>query len=108
MNLSKYIGKTFRHPVHGRFVCKGVSVFAVDNQLRLTTDGNVWLLASSCKRVRIVKRKKSQDKLAEIIEYASQHTSVMWAATILGIALDCDFRDVDSALEKYRGSNGKV
>jgi hypothetical protein len=45
---------------------------------------------------------KLQDKLKKIIEYCQPHTEFMWSASILAIVLDCDFRDINSALEKEK------
>ena len=36
----------------------------------------------------------NEDKLKAILEYCKPYTNLMWAATISGIILDCDFRDV--------------
>ncbi len=37
----------------------------------------------------------------EIIAYCKPHLSLMWAAKIVSILLECDFRDVHSAIEFY-------
>ncbi len=34
----------------------------------------------------------------EILKYCEPHLDLMWAASIVGIVLDCDFRDAKSAL----------
>lgn len=47
--------------------------------------------------------KKRQDKLVEILEYCRKKTHLMWAAWIVSIVLDCDFRDAEYELEKLRG-----
>lgn len=39
-------------------------------------------------------------KELEIFEYCLPHLDQMWAATILGIILGCDFRDVKTALDR--------
>lgn len=40
-----------------------------------------------------------KQKLKLIIDYCAPHYGDMWAAVILGIILECDFRDVRSMLE---------
>lgn len=40
-----------------------------------------------------------EQKLKLIIDYCAPHYGDMWAAVILGIILECDFRDVKSRLE---------
>lgn len=37
----------------------------------------------------------------QILLYCKGHTEQMWAATIVSILLDCDFRDSALAIEKY-------
>lgn len=37
----------------------------------------------------------------EVLKYCYGHTSQMWAATIVSILLNCDFRDSTKELEKY-------
>jgi len=39
-------------------------------------------------------------KELQIIEYCRPELEHMWASTIIGIILDCDFRDADSELRK--------
>lgn len=40
------------------------------------------------------------EKTLAIIEYCKPHREQMWAARILGILLDCDFRDVEHELQR--------
>jgi hypothetical protein len=42
-----------------------------------------------------------EDKYKKILEYCKGHTSEMWAASIVGILLDCDFRDSENYLMEY-------
>lgn len=35
----------------------------------------------------------ARERLDRIVKYCEPHTDFMWAASIVGIALDCDFRD---------------
>lgn len=102
MNLKNYIGKTFRHPMVGRFVCEGAALFSDHTQARLTPDGNVWLLAPECKRIRIVKRKKSQ-----VLVYALEHISEEGCLECINendsLKLRIHYENVaKAALEKYR------
>jgi hypothetical protein len=46
------------------------------------------------------------DKEIEILKYCRGKTQYMWAARIVGIVLDCDFRDAEQELRKiWRGIN---
>lgn len=40
-----------------------------------------------------------------IIEYCKPHVEQMWAASIVGFVLDCDFRDAKQAIEKWEKEN---
>ena len=40
-------------------------------------------------------------KEKEILEYCKGHTHEMWAAVIVGIILECDFRDSPIKLKEY-------
>lgn len=40
-------------------------------------------------------------KQLEILEYCNGHTNQMWAANIVGIILECDFRDAREKLRDY-------
>lgn len=40
-------------------------------------------------------------KREEVIRYCLPHVEMMWAASIIGILLDCDFRDAKQAAEAY-------
>jgi len=44
------------------------------------------------------------NKLEEILKVCMPHLEYMWAAKIVGIILDCDFRDSRQELKKYWGS----
>lgn len=41
-------------------------------------------------------------KEVEILEYCYPHCQQMWAATIMGIILGCDFRDVEQVWMQHR------
>lgn len=41
-------------------------------------------------------------KEVEILEYCYPHVQQMWASTIMGIILGCDFRDAQMVWEQYR------
>lgn len=47
------------------------------------------------------KQKRQTAKKMEILLYIKPYLDHMWAATIAGILLDCDFRDSKQTLEKY-------
>lgn len=42
---------------------------------------------------------KLTNKEMEIIEYCKKYIDQMWATTIVGIILNCDFRDAKAKLE---------
>jgi hypothetical protein len=44
---------------------------------------------------------KDREKIEEILKYCMPHLKYMWAAKIVGIILDCDFRDSRQELKKY-------
>lgn len=44
---------------------------------------------------------KIDKKIKEILEYCKTHTDKMWAAYIISILLDCDFRDSSSKLNDF-------
>lgn len=46
--------------------------------------------------------KSDLEKLSEILEYCSGRAEQMWAATIAGIILECDFRDVKQRIKEYK------
>ena len=49
-------------------------------------------------------RDELDEKLKEIQEYCEPHASQMWAARILGIITDKDFRDAATkSMEKHKG-----
>lgn len=41
------------------------------------------------------------EKEHEILEYCKDHTDKMWAATIVGIILDCEFMDAPIEIKRY-------
>jgi hypothetical protein len=45
-----------------------------------------------------------KQKIDAVLKYCEGNTEIMWAATIVGILLNCEFRDAKAALAKYRGS----
>lgn len=47
---------------------------------------------------------EARERLDRIVKYCEPNTEFMWAASIVGIALDCDFRD---AKQKIQEPNGK-
>lgn len=47
----------------------------------------------------------SEDKKKEILIYCKDNMKYMWASTIVGILLDCDFRDSEHKLNEYLESN---
>ena len=48
---------------------------------------------------------KKQDMIKEIIDYCEPHLDMTWAARMIGIALECDFRDCQKAVDEYRERN---
>lgn len=46
------------------------------------------------------KLKQANRKLMEVLAYCEPHTDLMWAAAIVGIILDCDFRYSKEELKK--------
>jgi hypothetical protein len=43
-------------------------------------------------------KSEADRKVVRVLEYCKPHINQMWAATIVGILLDCDFMDAHSAL----------
>jgi hypothetical protein len=43
-------------------------------------------------------KSQSDRKVVSVLEYCKPHINQMWAATIVGILLDCDFREAHAAL----------
>lgn len=41
------------------------------------------------------------EQISELINYCLPHHEKMWAAKVLGIVFDCDFRDSKEAAEKW-------
>ena len=41
----------------------------------------------------------------QVLNYASKHHQYMWAATIMGIILDCDFKDSFEVYNAWRYEN---
>lgn len=50
---------------------------------------------------------EARERLDKIVKYCEPHTDFMWAASIVGIALDCDFRDVKQKMGSVNGSGEK-
>lgn len=46
-------------------------------------------------------------KIDAVIDYCEPHIEQMWAASVVGILLDCSFRDVREHLNAYRNPPGK-
>lgn len=46
---------------------------------------------------------KTNCKLLQILEYCKPHLEIMGFATIAGIVLDCEFRDVQTKLKEIEG-----
>ena len=44
---------------------------------------------------------KDREKIEEILKVCMPHLEYMWAAKIVGIILDCDFRYSKQELKKY-------
>jgi hypothetical protein len=42
-----------------------------------------------------------EQKIVEVIEYCLPHTEKMWAAKIISILLNCDFKESKQAAESY-------
>lgn len=51
----------------------------------------------------LVRGDEFRKKHKEVVGYCAQHIDKMWASTIVGILLNCDFRDASEALKKWRG-----
>lgn len=63
----------------------------------------MWLKASeSGNKLLWEENERLKAKQKEILEYCRNNTHLMWAAKIVSIALDCDFRDAEYELEKFR------
>lgn len=72
MNLSKYIGKTFRHPKQGRFTCS--ALIYRNGVLQIAGKGcELWVRASECKRI-VKKQQRLEwwiyERLMRAVEYS--------------------------------------
>lgn len=43
----------------------------------------------------------AKDRIEVVLEFCAPYLETMWAASIVGQLLDCDFRDSKEELEKY-------
>ena len=58
-------------------------------------------------RVRMQKRLEEQNrKMRQILLYCEPYLDQMWAAVVVGILLDCDFKDAKQIVSEWR-KNGK-
>lgn len=46
------------------------------------------------------------ERIEEVLDYCEPHLDHMWAATVVGILLKCDFREAREAIESYRKFRG--
>jgi hypothetical protein len=44
---------------------------------------------------------KENSRFVDIVKYCAPHADNMWAAKIISIVLDCDFRDAKREAERY-------
>lgn len=62
--------------------------------------------------VYLIAQDEQKKLLDDVIKYCEPHLEQMWAARIVGIILNCDFRDCRSEIEKLkaqrRGENEKI
>lgn len=59
-----------------------------------------------CEEERVIYvRPSNKEKTKEILEYCRPHTDQMWAANIVSIILNCDFRDAKQKLNEYFKEN---
>lgn len=49
----------------------------------------------------IARGKRLEKREQAVLKYCNGHTQEMWAATIVGILLECDFRDATQKLQEY-------
>ena len=50
-----------------------------------------------------IKVKNDQERIREVVEYCYEHLDKMWAANIVGVLLDCDFRDSNEEARHFLG-----
>jgi len=101
MNYSKWIGATVRHSSAGRLVIKSLSFNSAGEIIFYDTDGRAGLL-SHCKRIRIVKRKKSQ-VLIDALGHISKGNDPDCCERISSVNLGIHYEEIaKAALEKYR------
>jgi len=41
-------------------------------------------------------------RVSEVLAYCQKHIDQMWAATVAGMLLNCDFRDADEMLKNFK------
>lgn len=56
-----------------------------------------------CENERVIYINKEQNN--EVLKYCRPHTDQMWAANIVSIILNCDFRDAKQKLNEYFKEN---
>ena len=45
---------------------------------------------------------EAEDKLVKVLKYCKPHTEQMWAASVAGIILECDFRDAGTKIKEIK------
>lgn len=99
MNLSKWIGATVRHQRFGRFKIKSLEIN--DAGVVLAFGNECVAPLEDCKRIRIVKRKKSQ-VLVEALEHIKESTGDC-CMDISPLERLLHYEEIaQAALEKYR------
>lgn len=64
---------------------------------------NQWR-SDHLKIAKLTKAKDSNElkiRIAKVVKYCQPYVNMMWASRIIGILLDCDFRDADLEAEKF-------
>lgn len=54
----------------------------------------------------VIEKAAFDKQVDDILTYCKPHIDKMWAASIVGILLDCDFKDAHNALKELGELNG--
>jgi len=72
-----------------------------------STESILYTLSDFLESAHALALMKARRPVREVFEYCKPHLSSMWAAQIVGILLECDFRDAASALALWEAQHPK-
>lgn len=50
---------------------------------------------------------QKSDRIEQVLEYCKPHMKMMWASSVVGILLNCDFKDAETELKKRNERKNK-